>query len=55
MKQFLGFVVGLVEPLYELFVHVQSGKSDAELERQIAMTIVRAAKDEQARREIEGK
>lgn len=52
MKEFLAFMVGLVEPLHELFMHLQSGQQDEALERQIALTIIRAAKDEQARREI---
>ena len=52
--EFLGFVAKIGNELYELFDHARSGKSDPEVEKQIAMRIVRKAIDEEARKEIEG-
>lgn len=52
MREWLFFLAALADPLFELFSHVRSGRDDPEAERQIAMRLVRAAKDDEARREI---
>lgn len=54
MTEFLLFVAKLGTELYDLWQHAKSGRSDPELEKKIAMRIVRKAIDEQARKEIEG-
>jgi hypothetical protein len=51
---FLNFVAKLGNELYELFQHSKSGVADPELEKQIAMRIVRKAITEQAKEEING-
>lgn len=50
------FLSSLAEPLYELFVYTRSvtQKQDPEVEKQLAMRLVRAASDEKMRRELEG-
>lgn len=55
MSDFLTFLAALASPLYDLFTAVKSGgPTNEEHERQIAMRIIRAAKDAEARKEIEG-
>lgn len=50
--EFLNFVAKLGNELYDLWQHAKSGESNPELEKQIAMRIVRKAITEQAREEI---
>ena len=54
MKELFTFLLALVEPLTKLFEYVMDGGEDPDVEKQIAMEIVRKAKDEKARREIQG-
>lgn len=55
MKPWMLFLAAIVQPLWELFEYLTSGRGpDPELEKQLAMNIIRAAKDAQARAEIEG-
>ncbi len=56
MSDFLLFLASIGTELYNLFVYIQrpSGQRDADEERRLAMTIIRKASDEQARREITG-
>lgn len=56
MKDWLMFLSSLAEPLYELFVYTRSvtQKQDPEVEKQLAMKLVRAASDEKMKRELEG-
>lgn len=52
---FLTFLASLAEPLYAAFEHFTSGAPpDPEKEKQLAMSIVRKASDERAKRDIEG-
>lgn len=53
MSAWLAFLGALSRPLTELFRYVSAGANDAETERQLAMNIVRAAKDAETRRAIE--
>lgn len=53
MTPWMQFLLALTGPLWNLFEHVvREGDSDPEAERQLAMAIIRAAKDAQARKEF---
>lgn len=53
MTPWMQFLLAITGPLWDLFEHLaRTGNSDPELEKQIAMRIIRAAKDAQARREF---
>jgi hypothetical protein len=54
VKDWLTFLAALAEPLYELFVYTRSvtQKQDPEVEKQLAMRIIRKASDERMRREL---
>lgn len=53
MTPWMRFLLALTGPLWDLFEHVMiSGESDPEKERQLAMSIVREAKDARARQEL---
>lgn len=56
MKDFLEFLAAIATPLMDLFSHANKPaiEQDPEEERQIALRLVRAAKDAQARAEIPG-
>lgn len=54
MTDFLLFVAKLGSELFDLYQHVKSGEADPELEKQIAMRIIRKAIDTQAKEEIKG-
>lgn len=54
MKVFAEFVAALMPVMWDLFVAYQQGAPDVDAERELALRIVRAAKDAQARREIAG-
>ena len=55
MKDFFSFLLLITDELYELFIYYkQSGRSDPEKEKQLAMEIVRKVSDERTRKEIEG-
>lgn len=54
MKDFLRFLLVIGEELADLFAYVKSDKPDPETERQLAMRIIRKAKDDEAVRTIEG-
>jgi hypothetical protein len=50
------FLANIADELYDLFVYVRKvGQTqDPEVEKQLAMRIVRKASDERMRRELEG-
>lgn len=48
------FIAPLTPELIELMNHLQNGTEDIEAEKQIAMNIIRKAKDAQAKKEIVG-
>jgi len=52
MSDFLAFLARIGSELYDLFAYTQREEVDPELEKQLAMRIVRKAADERARREI---
>lgn len=54
MTEFLMFVAKLGTELYDLWQHAKAGHSDPELEKKIAMRIIRKAMDAEAKEEIEG-
>lgn len=52
--KWLSFLAAIAEPLYALFKHIEEDEeSDPETEYQLALAIIRKAKTERARREIE--
>jgi len=51
-EEFLRFLIPFTPDLIDLYDHVQSGKNDPDYEQQIAMNIIRKAKDAQAKKEI---
>lgn len=57
MQTFFAFMTALMPILWDIYLHFQdnAGKpDDPERERQLAMRLVRAAKDAQARAELGG-
>lgn len=52
MKDFAAFILSIFSELYELWAYAQKGASDPEKERQLAMSVIRKAKDAQARKEL---
>jgi len=54
VKELFEFVLAIAEPLEALIEHIASGEDDPEKEKQLAMEIVRKAKDRQAKQEISG-
>jgi len=54
MTDFLKFIASLGPELFELFSKTQNKELNEENEKQLAMNIIRKAKDEQARKEILG-
>lgn len=54
MSDFLAFLAGIAGPLFDLYRYVREENKDPEEEKAIAARLVRAAIDEQARREIVG-
>lgn len=56
MKDFLAFLLSISDELYDLFVYVRTVNraQDPEVEKQLAMRIVRKASDERMKRELEG-
>lgn len=55
IEKLLHYVIALLPELVALINHVESDKPlNEEVERQLAMNIIRKAKDLQAKKEIEG-
>lgn len=54
MTDFLAFLAGIAGPLFELYRYVREADRDPAEEKRIAAALIRAAIDEQARREIPG-
>ena len=59
LEEFFGFLVKLIPHLIDIYDHAQDviddpSKADPEKEKQLAMDLIRAAKDAQAKKEIEG-
>lgn len=56
MKDFLTFLLSIADELYDLFVYVRTvnRSQDPEVEKQLAMRIIRKASDERMKRELEG-
>lgn len=56
MKDFLSFLLSIADELYDLFVYVRTvnRSQDPEVEKQLAMRIIRKASDERMKRELEG-
>ncbi len=53
--KWIAFLAAISEPLYALFKHIYEDEdSDPETEYQLALAIIRKAKTEKARKEIEG-
>lgn len=53
METFAKFAMSMLPLLWEVYQHFASGaKSDAEAEHQLALRVIRAAKDAQARAEL---
>jgi hypothetical protein len=52
MGDFLAFLAGLAGPLFDLYRYVREENRDPEEEKALAARLIRAAIDEQARREI---
>jgi hypothetical protein len=56
VKDFLSFLLSIADELYDLFVYVRTvnRSQDPEVEKQLAMRIIRKASDERMKRELEG-
>lgn len=56
MKDFISFLLSIADELYDLFVYVRTVNraQDPEVEKQLAMRIIRKASDERMKRELEG-
>lgn len=56
MKDFILFLVSIADELYDLFTYVRATNraQDPEVEKQLAMRIVRKASDEKMRQELGG-
>lgn len=55
MSAWMAFLAALTPVLWDIYEHFASGKpTDPETEKRLAMALVRAAKDAQARAELGG-
>lgn len=54
IQKILEFIIAMLPEIVAIVNHVEAGVDDEEKERQLAMDVIRAAKNAQARREIEG-
>ena len=54
MGDFLAFLAGIAGPLFDLYRYVREPNRDPEEEKAIAARLIRAAIDEDARRDIVG-
>jgi hypothetical protein len=56
VKDFLSFLLTIADELYDLFVYVRAVNrtQDPEVEKQLAMRIIRKASDEKMKRELDG-
>lgn len=52
MQSWMQFLASIAHVLWDLFEYVEKGEEDPELEKQIAMNIIRASKDAQMKREL---
>lgn len=53
MSAFIAFLSAISGPLVDLFEHMATGGNDEEKEREIAYSIIRAAYDAKAKRELQ--
>lgn len=52
METFAKFLVSMLPLLWDVYTHFAAGKGDPEAEHQLALRVIRAAKDAQARAEL---